>query len=120
MAHVEEFCDEICMIDSGQVVLSGNLREIKRSYPRDRLLISLDAGDGDALRRALENSAAPLIASVDHTPRGALAVLRDEKARGRLLSLLIDSGVGIDSFTVVEPTLEEIFIEKAGEADETV
>jgi ABC-2 type transport system ATP-binding protein len=120
MSHVEEFCDDICMIDAGKIVLSGNLRAIKRTYPRNRLLITADDGDGDALRLALEGEGAALIESVDYTPRGALTVLRDENARGRLLSLLADGGVGIDSFTVVEPTLEEIFVEKAGKADETV
>jgi ABC-2 type transport system ATP-binding protein len=120
MAHVEEFCDDICMIDLGQVVLSGNLREIKRTYPRNRLLITADEGDGDALRRALGSvAAAPLLASVEHTPRGALATLRVEAERGRLLSILTEAGVRIDSFSVIEPTLEEIFIERAGGANET-
>jgi ABC-2 type transport system ATP-binding protein len=121
MSQIEEFCDDICMIDAGQVVLSGNLREIKRSYPRNRLLISPGDGDEEVLRRMLDESdAAALLQSAEHTPRGTLAALRDENDRGRLLSLIVGAGVKIDSFTVVEPTLEEIFVEKAGGNDETV
>jgi ABC-2 type transport system ATP-binding protein len=121
MSHVEEFCDDICMIDDGRIVMDGNLREIKHSYPRDRLLISPDDGDTNALRRALESEdAAALLASCEYTPRGALVTLRDELSRSRLLSLIVGGGAKLDSFTVVEPTLEEIFIERAGRADEAV
>jgi ABC-2 type transport system ATP-binding protein len=121
MALVEEFCDEICMLDAGETVLSGNLRAIKRSYPRDRLFISPEDGGGGALRRALASPAAgALLASSEDTPRGTLATLRDENDRGKLLSLIVGAGVRIDSFAVAEPTLEEIFVERAGSADEAV
>ena len=39
MNYIEEFCDSIAIINGGQIVLAGNLREIKRNYPRDRLVI---------------------------------------------------------------------------------
>jgi ABC-2 type transport system ATP-binding protein len=121
MSHVEEFCDEICMIDKGQVVLAGNLKAIKRSYPRNRMLISPEDGAEGALRGALaQPEAGALLASAEDTPRGTLATLRDERDRGRLLALITQSGAGLDAFSVVEPTLEEIFVEKAGEADEAV
>jgi ABC-2 type transport system ATP-binding protein len=121
MSHVEEFCDDICMIDDGRIVMDGNLRAIKRSYPRNRLIISPDDGQSDALRRVLESeTAAAMLASCEYTPRGALVSLRDEDSRGRLLSLVVASGAKIDSFAVIEPTLEEIFVERAGGANEAV
>ena len=40
MSYVEEFCDEIAILNHGDVVLAGNLREIKRDFGRDRLVIS--------------------------------------------------------------------------------
>jgi ABC-2 type transport system ATP-binding protein len=121
MSHVEEFCDDICMIDDGRIVMDGNLRAIKRSYPRNRLLISPDDSDTDALRRTLESEgASAMLASCEYTPRGVYVVLRDENFRGRLLSLIVGGGAKIDSFAVVEPTLEEIFVERAGGADEAV
>jgi ABC-2 type transport system ATP-binding protein len=121
MAIVEEFCDDICMIDKGRVVLDGNLKAIKRSYPRNRMLISPEDGAGPALLAALgQPGTRSLLESAEDTPRGVLATLRDERDRGRLLSLITQGDVGLDAFSVVEPTLEEIFVEKAGDADETV
>jgi ABC-2 type transport system ATP-binding protein len=121
MALVEEFCDEICMIDKGAVVLSGNLKAIKRSYPRNRMLITPEPGAEGALGAALaQPGAAALLGSAEDTPRGVLATLRDERDRGRLLSLIAQSGAGLDAFSVVEPSLEEIFVERAGGEHEAV
>src|SRR5690554_6929592 len=40
MNHVEEFCEEIALIDKGEIVLTGNLKEIKGHYGKNRLTIS--------------------------------------------------------------------------------
>src|ERR1700727_1186360 len=37
MDQVEKLCDSICLINKGQSVLSGRVREIKSRYPRDRV-----------------------------------------------------------------------------------
>lgn len=37
MNYVEEFCDEIAILNHGAIVLSGNIREIKRCYDRSRI-----------------------------------------------------------------------------------
>lgn len=39
MNYIEEFCDNIAIINDGKIVLSGNLKEIKKSYPRNRIII---------------------------------------------------------------------------------
>ena len=36
MNYIEEFCDSIAIINGGEVVLKGDLHEIKRNYPRNR------------------------------------------------------------------------------------
>jgi len=42
MNYVEEFCDHIAIINQGQVVLSGELKEIKKDYGKNRLVLSAD------------------------------------------------------------------------------
>ena len=39
MSYIEEFCDSIAIINAGKVVLTGDLHDIKRDYPRDRLVV---------------------------------------------------------------------------------
>ena len=43
MSYVEEFCEDIVLINHGEIVLSGNLDQIKREYGHNRLVISLGA-----------------------------------------------------------------------------
>lgn len=52
MNYIEEFCDDIAVIRDGEIVLSGNIRQIKRRYDRDKILIT--AQDCDAIRQYLE------------------------------------------------------------------
>ena len=40
MSYIEEFCDSIAIINAGKVAVSGDLCEIKRRYPRDKLVVS--------------------------------------------------------------------------------
>ena len=39
MSYIEEFCDSIAILNKGVVAISGDLRDIKREYPRDRLVV---------------------------------------------------------------------------------
>lgn len=91
MAQVEEFCQDICIIKNGVVKLTGNLHEIKNSYPRDKVLVVTENGDKHQVQ-APEN--------------GDLAgVVNDYKAKG----------IGVDSVSILRPSLLEIFLEKVGE-----
>ena len=40
MSYVEDFCEEIALIDKGEIVLTGNLDEIKREYGKNRMTLS--------------------------------------------------------------------------------
>src|SRR6201986_2543511 len=39
MDQVEKLCDAICLINGGQAVLSGGMREVKSRYERDRVVL---------------------------------------------------------------------------------
>ena len=43
MSYIEEFCDSIAIINAGKVAISGYLHEIKRTYPRDKIVVSTGA-----------------------------------------------------------------------------
>ncbi|MEG2245293.1 MAG: ABC transporter ATP-binding protein, partial [Erysipelotrichaceae bacterium] len=40
MSYVEEFCEEIAIINQGNVVLAGNLKNIKKEFGKNRLSLS--------------------------------------------------------------------------------
>lgn len=104
MEQAEELCDEICLINHGQRVLGGAVREIKRSFGWRYVAV-----DGDNFENALDNN--PLVKKIvsrrDHTE----VSLEDGADPQELLKLLINNGVRIARFDLVAPSLNEIFIE---------
>ncbi|MDR3304634.1 MAG: ATP-binding cassette domain-containing protein [Clostridiales Family XIII bacterium] len=119
MGQVEEFCDDICIIDAGHAILEGNLSEIKRSYPRNRIYIAADADGAAGGAAGAEKLSAllrdlPFVRAAEPYEAG-LAVTIDEPGKKRaLLQAAVGAGLSIDVFSVIEPTLEQIFVEKAG------
>jgi len=122
MSHVEGFCDDICIINQGECVLQGNLKQIKRSYPRNRILITPENDDIRLLAgRLSENTElSGMLTDTSVTDKGCIVTLKDAGTKTYLFNALAQMGIGIDSFQVMEPTLEEIFVEKVGNHDATV
>jgi len=121
MANVEEFCDNLCIINSGEVVLAGNLRDIKKTYPRNRvLLVPQDENSGKLAQSIQTHSAlAGMVESAEAAAQGCVVTLKNPDDKSSLLRTVTETsglGLDLDVFRVVEPTLEEIFVEKCGNA----
>jgi ABC-2 type transport system ATP-binding protein len=104
MDQVEKMCDEIALISRGKLLLSGSMREVKAGYPRNRLQVAF-SGDGGFIRH-------PAVAEVTVEAGVAELTLRDEGAAQQILAGALAHGTVITRFEVIEPTIEEIFIEK--------
>jgi len=112
MSQVEEFCDDIALIHEGQIVLSGSLREIKRSYDRTSLYVQ---GNGGAdLQPLLQNAHLSMIKSMMQKDDGIIVKVFAPEDKDALLQAMVGQGMGLEHFEVLEPTLEEIFVEKVG------
>lgn len=122
MASVEELCEDLCIIEQGRIVLSGNLAQIKKGYPRNRVLLSPESGNFEDLRRKLNESpdVMAMAASIGTARLGCAVTLKDEGDKNRLYNAVTGLGISLDVFKVMEPTLEEIFVEKAGGLDAAV
>ena len=46
MDQVEKMCDNIALIHRGLLVLSGSMRDVKSSYPRNRVVIQFEGSEG--------------------------------------------------------------------------
>jgi ABC-2 type transport system ATP-binding protein len=105
MDQVEKLCDSICLINNGEAVLSGNLREIKSRYERNHVIVEFE---GDS---AFLNSAE--IAEAKNFSGHAEIKL---KPHGNAQKLLHEAAAKatIYRFELVEPSLEEIFIQTVG------
>jgi ABC-2 type transport system ATP-binding protein len=111
MEQVERLCDDICLINRSQKVLGGNLRSIKREFGRNRVALSFEGGK-DFLH---ENG---LIKKIDRYASHVEVALAEGADSQQLLQLAIASGANISRFELMEPSLNEIFIEKVGKSNE--
>ena len=119
MSYVEEFCDDIVLINKGKIVLNGRLRDIKRSYERNDIFISVDAALGraiDIMPSVIEKQGIKdIVQSVSHAEGGCVVKLNSESDKNALLKAIFDSDIGIEKFEVIEPSLEDIFVREVGE-----
>ena len=103
MSQVEELCDRILMIDGGESVLYGNLKDIKTKY-RDNSIILTYKGDLGQV---------PGIKEVKEKDGYAQLFLEQNIVPEQILKTLIDKKITINSFEIAEPTLNEIFLKVA-------
>ncbi len=102
MNYIEEFCDSIAVINGGRVVLSGDLYNIKRNYPRNRLVVRSEQSE-------------QIIA--DHPGRckrgedGALIFTLASPDEKQFVMKKLTEGYDIDEICVFEPSLNDIFVE---------
>jgi ABC-2 type transport system ATP-binding protein len=105
MSTAEKLCDDILLINRSKKVLAGSLRQIKASFNRN--LVALRA---ENLNNALENS--ELVAKITRHA-DELEILLTETADSQvLLKNLIAAGAQIGKFELIEPSLNDIFIEE--------
>jgi ABC-2 type transport system ATP-binding protein len=105
MDQVEKLCDSICLIDKGKAVLAGKVREIKASYERNRIIIEFEGSS------AFLDS--PEIAESKNYS-GHVEIRLKEHGNAQKLLHEAAAVATIYRFEMVEPSLEEIFIQTVG------
>lgn len=111
MPTIEEFCSDITILDRGEVVLQGNLNEIKKSYGRVNLFVKSDVEIASYISSfGLE--------IVNKTPSEYHLKVQGEEQAMAFLTKLIGDKIPIVKFELREPSLHEIFIEKVGDVHE--
>jgi ABC-2 type transport system ATP-binding protein len=105
MDQVEKLCDSICLINNGEAVLAGRVREIKSTYERNRVIVEFEGSssflDSEEIEEAKNFSGH---AEIKLHPHGNAQKLLHEAA----------AVATIYRFELVEPSLEEIFIQTVG------
>ncbi len=105
MSYIEEFCDSIAIINAGKVVISGDLHEIKRNYPRDKIVVSSTTP---------ERIAADLGAACSPCEDGSLMIRLNAPEEKQSVMRHLAENYDIDEMKVFEPSLNDIFVEYAG------
>ena len=115
MSYVEEFCQQIAILNHGDVVLSGELKEIKREFGRDRLVLSSLEETPEELAHRLRDTFADLL-EVEKVQKDRLIIRKKASdAKLKILERLVEQDVDLEFFGMYEPSLNDIFVEKAGD-----
>ncbi len=99
MNYIEEFCDSIAILHQGEVVLSGNLRDIKRSFPRDRLVVRTQSPE--KIQAAFPCT---------QGEKGELILLLKAPEEKQAVMQRLTRDFDIDGVEVFEPSLNDIFV----------
>ena len=106
MNYIEEFCDSIAILNGGKIVLTGELHDIKRNYVRDRLIVRSE-------------NRAPIFShfgdACTEQGNGSLLIKMETPEEKQKTMVWLTENCDIDEVKVFEPSLNDIFVEYAGE-----
>ncbi len=109
MEQVEQICDDICLIADGAALITGSLREIKRDSGRNIVEIEFE-GDGGFIDLFESDPSVHVLSS----SRGTVRLRLDDASRSTAVLDTARNAVRIIRFELVEPSLNEIFIDRVG------
>ena len=108
METAERLCDDIILINKSRKVIGGSLREVKESYSKN--MIALRAVGGETV---LQDQT--LVTKITEHADEKELVLAENADEQILLKRLLENGAKISKFEKIEPSLNDIFIEKVTE-----
>ena len=119
LEEADALSDRVAILDHGKIVAEGTPRELKASIAGDAVVIRLkrdDEADDDALDRVQEYLATPPFVREARREGDAVRLYVDDGARAvpHLLALLEARPVEIESVSLSQPSLDDVFLEQTG------
>lgn len=118
MSYVEEFCKDIVIINKGDVVLSGDLDNIKREFGKNQLVVSAVDKTLDDLENIINEHMSDILEITGRTNEELIIKNIADVSRKQILSKFISENIEIERFETYKPSLNDIFVSKVGDADE--
>lgn len=115
MSYVEEFCDNIVIINKGEVALKGSLKDIKKQYGKNRLILSAENYSLEELKNKIETEFSELVEIHSIKKEFLVLELLEGKKKSDLTNEIIKKDIDITHFGIYEPSLNDIFVARVGE-----
>jgi ABC-2 type transport system ATP-binding protein len=110
MEVAEKICDDICLLNRAEKILDGSLRQLKQLFGRNAVALRIEGSDGVLNDKSL-------VSNVEVHSDELEVLLGAGVNPQQLLRKLVDSGVKVSKFEMIEPSLHDIFIQKVTEAE---
>ena len=118
MSYVEEFCEDIVIINQGEVVLSGSLNDIKEEYGRGRKIVSALNLSLEELEYRCREKLSDVVEVMGRDKHSVIFRLKDTQNQWSVLERMREENIEIDKYGSYEPSLNDIFVSCVG--DETM
>ena len=115
MNYVEEFCESIVILHHGDVVLSGELKQIKKEFGKNRLVISTLNQKAEELKVLCDTNLSNAVKCSEIKNDEVIVELHEGVHKQDMLRMLLDHDMDIEKFMIYEPSLTDIFVAKAGD-----
>ncbi len=114
MNYVEEFCDSIAILNKGKIVISGDIKEIKRSYDRSKIVVS--SPQREKIDAFCREKLTDLVVKTSELGDSLKIKMKSADCKGALISALAAQEFDLDGIRVFEPSLNDIFVEYTEDA----
>ncbi|HHU52584.1 MAG TPA: ABC transporter ATP-binding protein [Clostridiaceae bacterium] len=120
MGYVEEFCDDITLIDKGEILINGSLADVKAEMSHDKYRLESENLNREQLKQLLKlfeaeyNNEQILLASEDKI---SLILDLSNIVPNDFLQKIIAANVQIKNFSIYLPTLTDVFLHYVKEHD---
>ncbi len=116
MSYVEEFCEDVVMINQGEVVLNGNLVQIKKEFGRNQLVISDVKRTQADMEKLLAEKLSEYVEVTGRTKEDVIVKLSAGVSRNQFLQRLASmEDIEVEHYETYKPSLNDIFVAKVGE-----
>jgi ABC-2 type transport system ATP-binding protein len=117
MAYVEEFCDEIALIEQGKIILTGSLRAIKEEMGNNRMRLLANNYSSQELSELLKTQ--PFTNDCFFDKDSVIIELNQAMSNNEFLSNIMQLNIDVERFAPYYPSLQEIFVKRVGANHET-
>ena len=112
MEQVEQMCDDICLINRSTKVLGGSLRDVKRSFGRNTIILDYEGPDSFLTEGLIKKQTR--FANHDEL------LLNEGSDSQEVLKRALAAGGRVNRFELVEPSLNDIFIESVNKNEKDI
>ena len=112
---VERVSDKIIIIDQGKKIVDGSITEVKSNFLTN--IIEIEFIDKENMSRFLNVFNTKSIKIESDDSKNSIKVLADNadditKCQNNIFAILVDEKININSFNILTPNLEEIFMKE--------
>ncbi|MGN0314657.1 MAG: ABC transporter ATP-binding protein [Fusicatenibacter sp.] len=117
MSYVEEFCNDIVIMNHGEAILSGDLRKLKKNFGHDRLILSLNGCTGEETAKKAVKILEGLVHLDGVRKDQVILRLTEEGKKSSVMQALALAELDVETFGDYRPSLNDIFVESAGDEE---